>query len=152
MQILPGGTAAFLLLFGLFLGAFAVRSALRLNRVLHLVRHGEHAEGRCADRRTVGRGPGMERRHATEYVFMFRTRDGREVEFTDHATGPFGFQVGAPVRVSYDPASPARRATVAARGAWGPVVMPAVFAGVLGVLGVFAVGLGAWFVAMREWT
>ena len=40
MDILPGGTATFLLLFGLFLGAFAVRSALRLYRVLRLVRSG----------------------------------------------------------------------------------------------------------------
>ncbi|MEU9317672.1 MULTISPECIES: DUF3592 domain-containing protein [unclassified Streptomyces] len=148
MQILPGGTATFLLLFGLFLGAFAIRSALRLNRVLRLVRHGEHAEGRCADRRTVDRGPGMERSYATEYVFAFRTRDGRDIEFTDHAPGPFGFEVGAPVRVSYDPADPARKATVAGPGAWGPVVMPAVFA--LG-LGVFAVGLLVGFAAMRGW-
>ncbi|MFF1924043.1 DUF3592 domain-containing protein [Streptomyces sp. NPDC058221] len=148
MQILPGGTATFLLLFGLFLGAFAVRSALRLNRVLRLIRHGEHAEGRCADRRTVDRGPGMERSYATEYVFTFRTRDSREIEFTDHAPGPFGFQVGAPVRVSYDPAAPEKHATVAGRGAWGPVVMPAVFAAVLGV---FAVGLLLGFLAMRGW-
>ncbi|MFF8712146.1 DUF3592 domain-containing protein [Streptomyces sp. NPDC015184] len=148
MQILPGGTATFLLLFGLFLGAFAVRSALRLNRVLRLLRHGEHVEGRCADRRTVDRGPGSERGYATEYVFAFRTRDGRDVEFTDHAPGPFGFEVGAPVRVSYDPADPERRATVAGPGAWGPVLMPAVFTLVLGV---FAVGLLAGFAAMRGW-
>ncbi|MGW0961169.1 DUF3592 domain-containing protein [Streptomyces gelaticus] len=148
MQILPGGTATFLLLFGLLLGAFAVRSALRLNRVLRLVRHGEHAEGRCADRRTVDRGPGMERSYATEYVFAFRTRDGREIEFTDHAPGPFGFEVGAPVRVSYDPADPGRKATVAGPGAWGPVLMPAVFAIVPGA---FAVGLLLGFAAMRGW-
>ncbi|MER5357683.1 DUF3592 domain-containing protein [Streptomyces sp. NPDC002785] len=148
MQILPGGTAMFLLLFGLFLGAFAIRSALRLNRVLRLVRHGEHAEGRCADRRTVDRGPGMERSYVTEHVFAFRTRDGRDIEFTDHAPGPFGFEVGAPVRVSYDPADPSGSATVAGRRAWGPVVMPAVFAVVLGV---FAVGLLLGFAAMRGW-
>ncbi|MEU9620018.1 DUF3592 domain-containing protein [Streptomyces sp. NPDC098085] len=148
MQILPGGTATFLLLFGLFCGAFAIRSALRLNRVLRLVRHGEHAEGRCADRRTVDRGPGTDRSHVTEYVFAFRTRDGRHIEFTDHAPGPFGFEVGRPVRVSYDPADPAKRATVAGPGAWGPVVMPVVFAAVLGV---FAVGLLLGFAAMRGW-
>lgn len=148
MQVLPGGTATFLFLFGLFLGAFAVRSALRLNRVLRLVRHGEHAEGRCAERRTVDRGPGMDRSYVTEYVFAFRTRDGRDIEFTDHAPGPFGLEVGAPVRVSYDPADPAKQATVAGPGAWGPVVMPAVFAVVLGV---FAVGLLAGFAAMRGW-
>ncbi|MFI9628639.1 DUF3592 domain-containing protein [Streptomyces sp. NPDC052042] len=148
MQILPGGTATFLLLFGLFLGAFALRSALRLRRVLRLIRHGEHVEGRCADRRTVDRGPGMDRSYATEYVFTFRTRDGREIEFTDHAPGPFGFEVGAPVRVSYDPADPAGRATVAGPGAWGPVVMPALLAVVLGV---FSVGLLAGFAAMRGW-
>ncbi|MFE4333351.1 MULTISPECIES: DUF3592 domain-containing protein [unclassified Streptomyces] len=146
MQILPGGTATFLLLFGLFLGAFAVRSALRLHRVLRLVRHGEHAEGRCADRRTVDRGPGTDRSYVTEYVFAFRTRDGRDIEFTDHAPGPFGFEVGAPVRVSYDPAAPSKHATVAGPGAWGPVVMPAVFAVVPGV---FAVGLLVGFAAMR---
>ncbi|MFF4082218.1 DUF3592 domain-containing protein [Streptomyces sp. NPDC001777] len=148
MQILPGGTATFLLLFGLFLGAFAVRSALRLYRVLRLLRHGERVEGRCADRRTVDRGPGSERGYATEYVFAFRTRDGRDVEFTDRAPGPFGFEVGAPVRVSYDPADPERRATVAGPGAWGPVLMPAVFTLVLGA---FAVGLLAGFAAMRGW-
>ncbi|MGW2178873.1 DUF3592 domain-containing protein [Streptomyces sp. NPDC001732] len=148
MQILPGGTATFLLLFGLFLGVFAVRSALRLNRVLRLLRHGERAEGRCADRRTVDRGPGADHRYATEYVFAFRTRDGRDIEFTDHAPGPFGFEVGAPVRVSYDPADPARRATVAGPGAWGPVLMPVVFTLVPGV---FAVGLLLGFAAMRGW-
>ncbi|MER5742157.1 DUF3592 domain-containing protein [Streptomyces sp. NPDC002225] len=148
MQVLPGGTATFLLLFGLFLGAFAIRSALRLNRVLALLRRGERAEGRCAERRTVDRGPGTERRYATEYVFAFRTRDGRDIEFTDHAPGPFGFEVGAPVRVSYDPADPGRRATVAGPGAWGPVLMPALFTVVLGV---FAIGLLAGFAAMRGW-
>ncbi|MFE7109698.1 DUF3592 domain-containing protein [Streptomyces sp. NPDC057575] len=148
MQILPGGTATFLLLFGLLLGAFALRSALRLNRVLRLVRHGERAEGRCSDRRTVDRGPGSERGYATEYVFAFRTREGRDIEFTDHAPGPFGFEVGAPVRVSYDPADPAKRATVAGPGAWGPVLMPAVFTFVPGA---FAVGLLLGFAAMRGW-
>lgn len=148
MQILPGGAATFLLLLGLLLGAFAVRSALRLSRVLRLVRHGERAEGRCADRRTVDRGPGTERSYVTEYVFAFRTRDGREIEFTDHAPGPFGFAVGAPVRVSYDPVDPAKHATVAGPGAWGPVVMPAVFAVVPGV---FAVGLLLGFLALRGW-
>ncbi|MFF3953242.1 DUF3592 domain-containing protein [Streptomyces sp. NPDC001890] len=148
MQILPGGTATFLLLSALFLGAFALRSALRLNRVLRLVRHGERAEGRCSDRRTVDRGPGSERGYATEYVFAFRTREGRDIEFTDHAPGPFGFEVGAPVRVSYDPADPAKRATVAGPGAWGPVLMPAVFSLVLGAL---AVGLLLGFAAMRGW-
>ncbi|MGW2108397.1 DUF3592 domain-containing protein [Streptomyces sp. NPDC001948] len=148
MQILPGGTATFLLLSALFLSAFALRSALRLNRVLRLVRHGERAEGRCSDRRTVDRGPGSERGYATEYVFAFRTREGRDIEFTDHAPGPFGFEVGAPVRVSYDPADPARRATVAGPGAWGPVLMPAVFTLVLGAL---AVGLLLGFAAMRGW-
>ncbi|MFF2007971.1 DUF3592 domain-containing protein [Streptomyces sp. NPDC058195] len=148
MQMLPGGTATFLLLFGLFLGAFAVRSALRLSRVLRLLRHGERAEGRCAGRRTVDRGPGVERSYATEYVFAFRTGDGRDIEFTDHAPGPFGFEAGAPVRVSYDPADPARRATVAGPGAWGPLLMPALFTGVLGA---FAVGLLAGFAAMRGW-
>ncbi|MEV3931110.1 MULTISPECIES: DUF3592 domain-containing protein [unclassified Streptomyces] len=144
MDVLPGGTATFLLLFGLFLGAFAVRSALRLNRVLRLVRSGERAEGRCSDRRVVDRGRDAENRYRTEYVFAFRTPDGRDVEFTDHAPGPFGFEVGAPVRVSYDPAAPDRRATVAGPGAWGPILMPAVFAGVLGL---FALGLLAGFAA-----
>jgi hypothetical protein len=148
MQILPGGTATFLLLFGLLLGVFAIRSALRLSRVLRLVRRGERAEGRCADRRTVDRGPGTERSYVTEYVFAFRTRDGRDIEFTDHAPGPFGFEVGAPVRVSYDPAAPSEHATVAGPGAWGPVVVPAVFAVVPGM---FAVGLLAGFAAMRGW-
>ncbi|MDQ0794289.1 DUF3592 domain-containing protein [Streptomyces sp. B1I3] len=148
MDVLPGGTATFLLLFGLFLGAFAVRSALRLGRVLRLVRHGEHVEGRCSDRRVVDRGAGMERRYATEYVFAFRTPDGLDVEFTDHAPGPFGFEVGAPIRISYDPADPVRRATVAGPGAWGPVLMPAVFATVLGL---FSLGLLLGFAAMRGW-
>lgn len=148
MQILPGGTATFLLLFALALGAFAVHSAVRLFRVVRLVRHGERAEGRCADRRTVDRGPGMDRSYATEYVYAFRTRDGRAVEFSDRAPGAFGFEPGAPVRVSYDPADPERRATVAGPGAWGPLVMPGVFAAVLGV---FAVGLLVGFAAMRGW-
>ncbi|MGW1548023.1 DUF3592 domain-containing protein [Streptomyces sp. NPDC002346] len=148
MDVLPGGTATFLLLFGLFLGAFAVRSALRLSRVLSLVRHGERAEGRCAERRVVDRGADRERSYATEYVFAFRTLDGREVEFVDHAPGPFGFEVGAPVRVSYDPADPEKRATVAGPRAWGPVLMPAVFAVILGL---FAAGLLVGFAAMRGW-
>ena len=144
MDILPGGTATFLLLFGLFLGAFAVRSALRLYRVLRLVRSGARAEGHCSGRRMVDRGPGMDRRYATEYVFAFRTPDGVDVEFTDHAPGPFGFEVGAPIRVSYDPSDPARHATVAGPGSWGPVLMPAVFAAVLGL---FALGLLVGFAA-----
>ncbi|MFJ8975668.1 DUF3592 domain-containing protein [Streptomyces sp. NPDC102282] len=148
MDVLPGGTATFLLLFGLFLGAFAVRSGLRLLRVLRLVRRGERAEGRCSDRRAVDRGPDTENRYRTEYVFAFRTPDGREVEFTDHAPGPFGFEVGAPVRVSYDPAAPDRLATVAGPGAWGPLLMPAVFAGVLSL---FSLGLLAGFAAERGW-
>ncbi|UUN28920.1 DUF3592 domain-containing protein [Streptomyces sp. FIT100] len=148
MQILPGGGATLLLLLGLLFGAFAVRSALRLHRVLRLVRHGEHTEGRCAERRTVDRGPGMENRYATEYVFTFRTPDGRDIEFTDTAPGPFGFQPGAPVRVSYDPAAPSTHATVAGPGAWGPVLLPAAFAAGLGV---FALGLLYGFVAVRGW-
>lgn len=68
------------------------------------------------------------------------------MEFTDHAPGPFGFEVGAPVRVSYDPADPARRATVAGPGSWGPILMPTVFAVVLGL---FSLGLLAGFAAMR---
>ncbi|MFD7442911.1 DUF3592 domain-containing protein [Streptomyces sp. NPDC059909] len=148
MQILPGGGATLLLLLGLLFGAFAVRSALRLRRVLWLVRRGEHAEGRCAERRMVDRGPGMEHRYATEYVFAFRTRDGRDVEFTDSAPGPFGFEVGAPIRVSYDPAAPDKRATVAGPGAWGPLLVPAAFAVGLGVL---ALGLLYGFVAVRGW-
>ncbi|MFF9684966.1 DUF3592 domain-containing protein [Streptomyces sp. NPDC014623] len=86
----------------------------------------------------VDRGSGAENRYRTAYVFAFRTPDGREVEFTDHAPGPFGFEVGAPVRVSFDPSAPDRRVTVAGPGAWGPVLMPAVFAGVLGL---FSLGL-----------
>ncbi|MEU0130099.1 MULTISPECIES: DUF3592 domain-containing protein [unclassified Streptomyces] len=146
MDVLPGGTPTFLLLFGLFLGAFAVRSGLRLYRVLRLVRRGERAEGRCSDRRVTDRGSGTENRYRTEYVFAFRAPDGREVEFTDHAPGPFGFEVGAPVRVSYDPTDPAGRATVAGPGAWGPILMPTVFAVVLGL---FSLGLLLAFVAVR---
>ncbi|MDF6044568.1 DUF3592 domain-containing protein [Streptomyces sp. JH14] len=148
MNVLPGGTATFLLLFGLFLGAFAVRSALRLSRVLRLVRHGVQVEGRCAERRVVDRGADRERGYATEYVFAFRTLDGREVEFVDHAPGPFGLEVGAPVRVTYDPAAPDKHATVAGPRAWGPVLMPAVFAAGLTV---FSLGLLYGFVAMRGW-
>ncbi|MFD7612313.1 DUF3592 domain-containing protein [Streptomyces sp. NPDC059828] len=147
MQILPGGGATLLLLLGLLFGGFAVRSALRLRRVLRLVRHGEHTEGRCAGRRTVDRGPGMDRRYATEYVFAFRTHDGRDIEFTD-APGPFGFEPGAPVRVSYDPAAPEKHATVAGPGTWGPALAPAAFAAGLGV---FALGLLYGFVALRGW-
>jgi len=148
MQILPGGMSTFLLLFGLALGAFAVGRALRLRRVVWLLRHGERAEGWCADRRVVDRGVAAEHRYATEYVFAFRTRDGREIEFTDHTPGPFGFEVGAPIRVSYDPADPAKRATVAGPRAWGPVVMPALFCVVPGL---FAAGLLVGFAATRGW-
>ena len=148
MNVLPGGTATFLLLFGLFLGAFAVRSTFRLSRVLHLVRHGVRVEGRCVERRVVDRGADRERGYATEYVFAFRTLDGREVEFVDHAPGPFGLEVGTPVRVTYDPAAPDKHATIAAPRAWGPVLMPAVFAAGLTV---FSLGLLYGFVAMRGW-
>ncbi|MET9919864.1 DUF3592 domain-containing protein [Streptomyces sp. NPDC006435] len=148
MQILPGGTATFLLLFGLFLGAFAVRSALRLYRVLRLLQRGERVGGRCTDRLTVDRGPGSERGYTTEYVFAFRTRDGRDVEFTARAPGPFGFEVGAPIQVSYDPADPEHRVTIAGPEAWGPVLMPAVFTPMLGA---FAGMLLAGFAAMRGW-
>lgn len=136
MQILPGGEKTFLLLFGLLLGAFAVRSALRLWAVLRLLRHGERVEGWCADRRVRDRGSVRGNKYAEEYVFAFRTREGREVEFVDHTPGPFGYEIGAPIAVTYDPSAPEKRATVAGRGAWGPLIMPAVFTGGLGFFSV----------------
>ncbi|MET9803451.1 DUF3592 domain-containing protein [Streptomyces sp. NPDC006368] len=142
------GADVTLLLLGLLFGAFALRSTLRLLRVLALLRRGERVEGRCAARRRVDRGPGMERRFATEYVFAFRTREGEDVEFTDQAPGLFGFEVGAPIRVTYDPAAPAKRATVAGPGAWWPLLAPAVFA--LG-LGLLTLVLLYGFAAVRGW-
>ncbi|HEY9367981.1 DUF3592 domain-containing protein [Streptomyces sp.] len=133
MQILPGGTATFMLLFGLFTGAFAVRSALRFLRVLRLVRRGERAEGWCAERRVLERS-GMDNSYATEYVYAFRTPDGHEIRFTDPSPSAFGFEEGAPVRVSYDPAAPERNATIAGPGAWRALVIPAVMAGFIGLM------------------
>ncbi|WP_433567077.1 TerD family protein [Nocardia sp. CA-151230] len=133
---------------GSFSGVFAVRSALRLSLVLRLLRHGERVQGRCSNRRTVDRGWVGEHSSVNEYVFAFRTHDGRNVEFTDHTPGPFGMAIGAPVRVSYDPADPVRNATVAGPGAWGPVLMPAVFTLVLGT---FAMGLLLGCAALRGW-
>ncbi|MFG2331022.1 DUF3592 domain-containing protein [Streptomyces sp. NPDC048604] len=133
MQILPGGTPTFLLLFGLFAGFFAVRSALRFARVLRLVRLGARADGWCAERRVLERS-GMDNSYATEYVYAFRTPDGREISFTDPSPSAFGFEEGAPVRVSYDPAAPEKRATIAGPGAWRALVIPAVLAVVIGLM------------------
>ncbi|MFD9429009.1 MULTISPECIES: DUF3592 domain-containing protein [unclassified Streptomyces] len=149
MDFLPGGTATFLLLFGLFLAAFAARSALRTAQVLRLIRHGLLAGGRCAQRRTADRGPDTERGYATEYVFAFRTPQGHEVEFTDASPTLSGIGPGAPVRVRYDPSDPARRATVAGPGTWWPLLKPALFTLVLTL---FAAGLLLGFAATGGWT
>ncbi|MEU8530231.1 DUF3592 domain-containing protein [Streptomyces sp. NPDC048629] len=133
MQILPGGTPTFLLLFGLFAGFFAVRSALRFTRVLRLVRLGARADGWCAERRVQERS-GMDNSYATEYVYAFRTPDGREIRFTDPSPSAFGFEEGAPVRVSYDPAAPEKLATIAGPGAWRALVIPAVLAVFIGLM------------------
>ncbi|MFE3737611.1 DUF3592 domain-containing protein [Streptomyces sp. NPDC059134] len=117
---------ALFLLVGVAALAVSVHFARRLLMVLVLLRSGRRAEGRCVDRQVSthsGVAGGSPRSHP-EFVFAFRTEDGTAVEFKDRP-GMFGHEVGAPVRVSYDPRSPHRRATIAGPGAWGPVYVPA---------------------------
>ncbi|MFJ7999922.1 DUF3592 domain-containing protein [Streptomyces sp. NPDC096310] len=120
------GIEALFLLVGVAALGVSVYFARRVLMVLALLRSGRRAEGRCVDRRVVrnsGLATGSSSSHP-EFVFAFRTEDGTDVEFKDRP-GMFGHQVGAPVRVSYDPRSPHKRATVAGPGTWGPVYVPA---------------------------
>ncbi|MFE2945002.1 DUF3592 domain-containing protein [Streptomyces sp. NPDC059255] len=120
------GIEALFLLVGVAALVVSVVFARRLLVVLALLRNGRRAEGRCVDRRIVtnsGLASGSSSSHP-EFVFTFRTEDGTAVEFKDRP-GMFGHEVGAPVRVSYDPRSPHKRATIAGPGAWGPVYVPA---------------------------
>ncbi|MFI6699755.1 DUF3592 domain-containing protein [Streptomyces sp. NPDC050509] len=120
------GIEALFLLVGAAALAVSVYCARRVLMVLALLRGGHRAEGRCVDRRVTthsGVAGGSPSSHP-EFVFAFRTEDGTAVEFKDRP-GMFGHEVGAPVRVSYDPRSPHKRATIAGPGNWGPVYVPA---------------------------
>ncbi|MEV7087334.1 DUF3592 domain-containing protein [Streptomyces sp. NPDC093085] len=121
------GIEALFLLVGLLALAVSGHFARRVLMVLVLLGGGRRAEGRCVDRRTVttsGVASGNAPSSHPEFVFTFRTEDGTAVEFKDRP-GMFGYEVGAPVRVSYDPKSPRKRATIAGPGTWGPVYVPA---------------------------
>lgn len=120
------GIEALFLFVGVAALAAAVYFARRVLIVLSLLRSGRRAEGRCVDRQVStnsGVAGGSPRSHA-EFVFAFRTEDGTPVEFKDRP-GMSGHEVGAPVRVSYDPKAPGRRATIAGPGNWGPLYVPA---------------------------
>ncbi|MER6994326.1 DUF3592 domain-containing protein [Streptomyces sp. NPDC000410] len=112
----PGGEYLFfggmITLFGWLTGKYA----RRLFIVLRSVRHGERAEGECV-RIETERG---ENNDAHRHFFVFRTREGREVEFEDLAG--WSMRTGTRVMVAYDPASPERTATIAGRGSWSPVL------------------------------
>ena len=89
----------------------------RMFIVIWLVLRGERTQGWCETRRL---SPGGNTKSHYEYIFAFRTPDGETVEFKDRP-GAFGYEVGAPVRVCYDPARPRKRATIAGPDTWGPV-------------------------------
>jgi hypothetical protein len=120
------GIEALFLFVGVAALAVSVYCARRVLIVLSLLRSGRRAAGRCVDRQVstnTGVAGGSPRSHA-EFVFAFRTEDGTPVEFKDRP-GMSGHEVGAPVRVTYDPKAPGKRATVAGPGNWGPVYVPA---------------------------
>ncbi|MCN9244469.1 DUF3592 domain-containing protein [Streptomyces sp. RY43-2] len=89
----------------------------RMVIVIRLVLRGERTRGWCVTRRM---SPGGNSQSHPQFVFAFRTPDGETVEFKDRP-GAFGYEVGAPVRVCYDPARPRKRATIAGPDTWGPV-------------------------------
>jgi hypothetical protein len=87
--------------------------------VIWLVLRGERTQGWCVQRQLVPSGStSVSSRY--EFVFAFRTPEGKTIEFKDRP-GAFGYEEGAPVRVCYDRARPRKRATIAGPDTWGPV-------------------------------
>ncbi|WP_443079092.1 DUF3592 domain-containing protein [Streptomyces sp. NBC_01498] len=100
----------------LLFGWLTAHYARRLSGVNRALRAGNRAEGTCV---RIEREP-YNRSDARRQFFAFRTPDGEQIEFEDLAGR--SVRVGDPVTVTYDPAAPARTATVAGRGNWSPVL------------------------------
>ncbi|MEV7421046.1 MULTISPECIES: DUF3592 domain-containing protein [unclassified Streptomyces] len=131
---IPGGEYVFFVGMILLFGWLAAHYARRLAAVVRALRAGGRAPGVCVRIETEP----YNRSDAQRYFFTFRPSggpdresdgesdgapeggpDGREIEFEDLVTR--STQVGTRVTVAYDPAAPARTATVAGHGSWSPI-------------------------------
>ncbi|MER5890266.1 DUF3592 domain-containing protein [Streptomyces sp. NPDC001941] len=112
---IPGGDWLFFGGMTALFGFLTFSYGRRLARVVRALRGGARAEGTCVRVETEP----YNRSDAERHFFAFRTPEGREVEFEDLSGR--SVKAGTPVTVTYDPADPARTATVAGRGNWGPV-------------------------------
>ncbi|WP_189390075.1 DUF3592 domain-containing protein [Streptomyces sp. SDr-06] len=108
--------------------AYLVRRLLVMRRV---VLHGESAVAECVEVRDVAS-------HSTDmgghrfHLFAFVTRDGRRITYTEDAVASYT-HIGYRATVHYDPADPARTATIVGRDDLAPVLVP----------GCAALGIGA---------
>ncbi|MBX7467299.1 MULTISPECIES: DUF3592 domain-containing protein [unclassified Streptomyces] len=114
MDVPGGGFIAFGLLVALF-SALTWKYSRRLLTVTRTLKHGVRAIGECV--RVESDNVSVD---AKRYFFAFRTPEGHTVEFEDLAG--WSMAVGSTVTVAYDPAAPARTATIAGRGSWSPVL------------------------------
>ncbi|MFI6688084.1 DUF3592 domain-containing protein [Streptomyces sp. NPDC050485] len=128
-------TLALLVLPTIGLAALLVCLVLRLLRIRRVMVHGETAEAECVEVRDVpSKSTDMDTHRY--HVFAFATREGHHVTYTEDAVAPYT-QVGYRTMVHYDPADPARTATVAGRDDLAPVLVPGCAA--LGVAAVLVV-------------
>ncbi|MGW2562447.1 DUF3592 domain-containing protein [Streptomyces sp. NPDC001514] len=104
------------------LGFLFARLLRRLLRILRVMTGGAKAEGVCVDvRDTSSRSdPGTSHRH---HVFAFETGEGQRIEYVEDAAS-MGTPRGYRTTVHYDPADPARTATIAGRDDMAPVLVP----------------------------
>lgn len=110
----PGGGLLFFGFMAALFGVFAVSYGRRLLTVLRTVRRGVRTTGACSKVEYPDRDS-----DAKDHYFVFRTADGREVEFKDLAG--WTMSKGTQVTVAYDPADPEGTATIAGRGNWAPI-------------------------------
>lgn len=97
--------------------AYLVRRLLVMRRV---VLHGESAVAECVEVRDVASDStdmGGHRFH----LFAFVTRDGRRITYTEDAVASYT-HIGYRATVHYDPADPARTATIVGRDDLAPVL------------------------------
>ncbi|WP_406862824.1 DUF3592 domain-containing protein [Streptomyces sp. HUAS MG47] len=110
----PGGNLLFFGFMAVLFGVFAASYGRRLLTVLRTLRRGVRTTGTCSRVEYPDRDS-----DAKDHYFVFRTADGREVEFKDLAG--WTMSKGTQVTVAYDPADPERTATIASRDNWAPV-------------------------------
>ncbi|MGW1886956.1 DUF3592 domain-containing protein [Streptomyces sp. NPDC001970] len=111
---IPGGGYLFFGCMAALFGAFTVMYLRRLLTVMRTLRRGVRTSGACSRVEYPDRDS-----DAKDHFFVFRTTEGREVEFKDLAG--WTMTTGTQVTVTYDPVDPQRTATIAGRGNWAPV-------------------------------